>query len=175
MKSLRLKSFVGFFICSVVLFGVTSCSNSGETPDDEVAKSPGIKTSPFKQLTGKWADTSGENEFYEVWETTDDGMKGIGVVLSEGDTVFIEHLAIFEKDSAWYYSARIGRQNRGEAILFRNTVSEDSLYIFENPDHDFPQSIAYQYRRSGALQISTRGVEDGEIRTEEFNMQRVTR
>lgn len=155
--------------------GMPSCSESDEPSSEEKVKDAAPKTIPFELLTGKWADTSGKNEFYEVWETTDEGMKGIGVVLSEGDTVFIEHLAIIEKDSVWHYSAKIGGQNRGQAILFRNTVAEDSLYIFENPDHDFPQSIAYQYRRSGELQISTRGVEDGEVRTEEFNMRRVNR
>lgn len=167
--------------CFRLLFGLfvfllfPACSSTeepGDENDSEVVETEKA-SNPFSDFIGKWADISGENEFYELWETNDAGLEGTGLVLSEGDTVFIEHLEVFLRNGKWYYSARIDGQNRGDAIEFRNTIAEDSLFVFENPDHDFPQSISYQFMRNGDLQIMTRGVEDGVVRTEEFNMKPV--
>lgn len=149
---------------------LSACNESSEDRADEETVAVEEQEIPFAELAGDWADTSGDHDFYESWELTGAGLTGFGVSLSDGDTVFTEHLEIFEREGEWYYSARVQGQNFSEGIEFLNTLREDSLYIFENPNHDFPQAIAYQFRRSGVLQIKTRGTEGDTIRTEEYNM-----
>lgn len=152
---------------------VLSCENvSNQTVGESDLKMRDslVNEPEFEMLAGRWADTSGKNEFFELWEQTDRGWQGTGLVMSDGDTVFIEHLALTKNEDSWYYAARIDGQNYGESILFKNTVAEDSLYVFENPDHDFPQSIVYRFLPNGNMQIKTKGIEDDAVRTEEFYM-----
>jgi hypothetical protein len=146
------------------------------TPAEEpviVAEPEAAVEIPFKKLQGKWADTSTENEFYEVWETGDEEMIGTGVVMSKGDTVFIEHLGIVLKDSAWHYSARIDGHNNNELVYFKNVVSEDDHWLFENLNHDFPQQIRYRFRGADSLLITISGPPADSARVENFKMKKI--
>lgn len=127
----------------------------------------------FKILLGRWADESRKNDFHEFWKESENGLTGTGVVLSNGDTVFIEHLAILEREGDWYYSAKIDSQNNGEPVYFKLQTKEDSLFVFENPDHDFPQKIVYDLQASGDLLITTSGYESDTLREDKFNMRPV--
>ncbi len=124
----------------------------------------------FKVLLGRWADESRQNDFYETWEVSGNGLTGTGVVMSNGDTVFIEHLAIVEREGDWYYAARIDSHNNGEMIYFKLQTKKDSLFVFENQDHDFPQKIVYDLQASGELLITTSGHESDTLREEKFHM-----
>lgn len=168
MTSFLFRTPAAFFaFCFLVSLG--SCSENSNQPAD-ADKSPEPLVNPFEGIAGNWGEVRGENAFYENWTINDSGLSGTGIMVQGGDTVFHEELEILHKDGEWFYVVRIDGQNSGEAIMYMNTLSEDSLYIFENPDHDFPQAIAYQLRRSGELQIKTRGNEDGTVRAEEFNL-----
>ncbi len=171
MTSFYLRTPAALF-AACFLLSLVSCSEvTDKQSDSDIAPEPYVN--PFEGLAGNWGEVRGENAFYENWTIHDSGLSGTGIMIQSGDTVFREQLEIIEKEGTWYYAVRIDGQNSGEEILFPNTLSEDSLFIFENPDHDFPQAIAYQLRRSGELQIKTRGNEDGTVRAEEFNLRRI--
>lgn len=106
------------------------------------------------RLVGEWSDPDTEPGAvaYERWQRADDGTAlGMGFVMVEKDTVFIEHLRI-APDSArrLAYHVRVPSQNGGDAIAFALTACAGDSMVFENPAHDFPRRISYALQPDGA-------------------------
>jgi hypothetical protein len=40
--------------------------------------------------------------------------------------------------------------------------------VFENPAHDFPQRVIYHLKDDGTMVASIEGLQDGQLRTEEW-------
>jgi hypothetical protein len=169
---MKIFSPLNFIIPAIVAVTFISCQPETKP---EVVEQPEETQSEtvFSRLTGKWADTSGENQFFEVWNPEGDAMQGTGVVMANGDTVFIEHLGIVSRDSKWFYSARIDGANNNEPVFFEYMEKSSDYLVFENPEHDFPQLIEYQFRGSDSLLITISGAEEDSARIERFRMKRV--
>lgn len=127
------------------------------------------------KLMGEWHDVQadGTTVFHEQWERTDDQFyTGLGFVMSGTDTVFIENLVIAYDSLGAHYSARIPAQNQGEYVRFGlTTASEDSM-VFEAPEHDFPQRIAYVIQGDSAWNVVVSGIDKGVQRSERFHFTR---
>lgn len=96
----------------------------------------------LEDLVGKWQINESDN--YESWTlVSPDSLSGIGFRMQDGEKKISEYLSITIKDGLWTYRARVPNQNEGQTISFKGRVNEDGCRIFENPDHDFPQSIEY--------------------------------
>lgn len=170
---MKIYSITAFILASLIVLLLASCQS--ETKTEVIVEQPEETASEtvFSRLTGKWADTSGENEFFEVWKPDGDNMQGTGVVMSNGDTVFIEHLGIVSRNDKWYYSARIDGANNNEPVFFEYMEKSSDYLVFENPQHDFPQLIQYQFRGTDSLLITISGAEEDSARIERFRMKRV--
>ncbi len=110
-----------------------------------------IEQSPLDKLDwllGRWA-RSGNNESrqsFETWERVSaDKFIGFGYTLKNGDTTFTEKLEIVEKNGELFYVADVSHNS--DLVFFRFTQLSDTLFVCENPYHDFPKNIAY--RRDG--------------------------
>lgn len=157
-------------LCAVAISVSTSSCNDEKSTENATARE--IPENPFKGIAGEWIETADNRTFIENWRIADESMIGSGVMITGGDTVFRENMTIEFRDSSWVYATVVEGHNQDEEVIFKNILKEDSLFIFENREHDFPGAIAYQLRRSGVLQVKLRGTEDGEIRNEEFNFRR---
>jgi len=96
----------------------------------------------LEDLAGEWQINESDN--YESWtRVNQDSLSGIGFRLQDGEKKVSEYLSISRRKGLWVYSARVPNQNEGKTISFKGRANEDGCRIFENPDHDFPQSIEY--------------------------------
>lgn len=156
---------------------MVSCAESPSTAETDLKKIELTqeRVNPFLTLEGAWTETIGQTTYTEEWKADGQILVGKGLAVSEGDTLMREEMRMEFRDSSWVYATVVEGHNEGREIVFTNILQEDSLYIFENRDHDYPSAIGYQLRRSGALQVKLRGTESGEIRTEEFNFRRKAR
>lgn len=113
--------------------------------------STGPKDSQIDQvdwILGTWARTGNNDkrQSFEIWEkVSDTKFKGFGYTLKNGDTTFIEKLEIIERDGNLFYVADVAHNK--DLVFFKFTTISDTLFICENPMHDFPKEIAY--RRDG--------------------------
>ncbi|MEQ9315270.1 MAG: DUF6265 family protein [Henriciella sp.] len=91
-------------------------------------------------MAGCWEDADGARE---VWVKEADGaMVGFGVVLGGGEIQFHEVLTIRPgEDGTLVYTAYPGG---GSGTPFRLSESGNASVRFSNPDHDYPQEIAYR-------------------------------
>ncbi len=109
------------------------------------------KKNPFTWLAGTWEinRTASGNRF-EIWTLKKDGsLSAKGIRIEAKDTSLLEKIDLVQRDDQYYYVATVPEQNNGNPIEFKLTKTEGSVFTFENPKHDFPQRIVYQFKPVG--------------------------
>lgn len=101
------------------------------------------------QLEGKWEDASGYQEWWSEMEN--DTWLGEGLVIENGKLKPMEKLRIVKQDSILVYQATVAAQNDGKTIDFPMAAANDSMLVFENPGHDFPNRITYLFGNDNSL------------------------
>lgn len=121
-------------------------------------------------MAGCWERLRGELVVEERWLAPRGGlMLGLSRTVRDGRAVAYEFLRISERDAGVILAA----DPSGQALTeFAATTISDSLAVFENPEHDFPQRILY---RPGPDSLFARieGRADGGVRGVDFRMARV--
>jgi len=106
------------------------------------------KLKPFEWLTGTWEmrrSTGGTR--LEIWTAhNEESIAGKGLMINDTDTTILEQIELTYRDNEFYYIATIPDQNNGNPIEFRLVKTEGRIFTFENPGHDFPQRIIYQFK-----------------------------
>lgn len=100
-------------------------------------------------LVGTWERTNGRagRTSFEKWEEVKPGeLKGIGFFVQGADTTITERLKIVWSGNDLNYIADV-TGNR-EPVFFRFTKLELHHFICENPSHDFPKRIEYQWNET---------------------------
>lgn len=112
----------------------------------------------FSKIAGTWKLE--DKKVYKHWDITEDGkMSGISYS-KDNDDAFTEvkaYLAFVQKGKKGVYQATIPRQNNGKTISFIQTLNSDSLFVFENPKHDFPKKITYKLMTWNRLNVEVSG------------------
>lgn len=93
----------------------------------------------FQWLEGCWADPSSGTR--EVWQSAEpEILFGFNVVTRDGALRFFEQLRIMNSADGWVYAAY--PKGVGPTEFFLEEAGDQSA-VFLNPDHDYPQRIAY--------------------------------
>ena len=96
-------------------------------------------------------------------------MVGMARTVAGGKTVSYEHLRIEERDGQLVYTAIPSGQKEAS---FKQVELTDSVIVFSNPTHDFPQRIRYRRLPDGSLLAQTEGEHAGKTRVVDFPMKR---
>lgn len=98
-------------------------------------------------LEGTWSQTNikkpGRTSTEQWTKSGQFEMIGRATTLQNGDTVFVEKATLLVRDNVIYYVADVP-QNK-QPVYFKLTSLSNSGFVCENPDHDFPKKISYQY------------------------------
>ena len=150
----------------IAMCGLFSCQSP---PAEELQKVP----AEFDWLTGKWQRTTEKSITIESWHRLNEqNYQGNSVRLRKttGDTAFVESLMLTKMSGKWYYLAKVP-ENR-LPIAFEMTESGESRFTFENPQHDFPQRIAYQPIGKDSLTVVVNNPNDSTSRPINFRFSR---
>jgi hypothetical protein len=98
-------------------------------------------------MEGYWTMTSPKGgERLEIWKNESKYLiTGKGVRVKGPDTMLLETISLTARGQDIYYIATVPDQNNAKPISFKMTGYENHVATFENPAHDFPQRIIYQY------------------------------
>lgn len=123
-------------------------------------------------LLGRWENNSDQGNLSEIWEKKNDSLYiGASYFEINGDTVFNESVELIEKEGVLNYIVSI--PNSGQApVPFKLTKSSTTEMVFENPKHDFPQTITYTHKGDSVIAIIS-GKEKGKPKKEVFAMKKV--
>jgi hypothetical protein len=122
------------FLCIAFCF----CSSA---QSDSVTR----KFKSLQWLIGSWTGINAKPGISstEEWRRSSvNTLTGTAFALKDKDTLEIEHLAIVLEGNEMYFVADV-RENVAP-VKFRMTKVTAQEFICENPEHDFPKSIAYK-------------------------------
>ncbi len=152
------------FVTSLLLLAtisISSCTNN----------KPEIKD--FKKLIGTWSSKDADGSFTETWWQVDDKLiAGKSLMIAGGDTLFMEELQLVQKNDTIYYIPSVSTQNDGKEIPFVLKSASESMWIFTNYKHDFPQEIIYRFKDNDHLDATVQGKENGEFKKFSFQLTR---
>lgn len=118
-------------------------------------------------LEGTWKMENKES--YEHWDILNDhALKGFSYKIKDGQMHISEYLDIATNGNKVTYTATVIKQNQGEAIDFELSRA-DSIFVFTNPDHDFPKEIVYQRLSDSEMYVK---VSDGDQKGFSYKMLR---
>ena len=110
------------------------------------------QSSKFDFLVGTWKIDGKES--FEHWDQLSaNTLKGLTYNKTKGAITVTEYLDLRYEGNHWVYSATVKGQNQGEPTDFR-LIQDDTVFVFENMKHDFPQQIIYQKRESEEINIT---------------------
>jgi len=125
-------------------------------------------------LKGTWkADIKGKI-IYETWRTgVGDELSGMSYKLNGKDTIVFEQTRIVNQNRKLSYIAKVTNQNEGKEVAFKLVSSSNNTFVFENPEHDFPQRVAYQFVSADSLHAWIDGKYKGKMAREDYYYQRL--
>jgi hypothetical protein len=124
-------------------------------------------------LAGCWASDGGEPGSEERWMPLAGGtMLGVGRTVRQGKTVAFEFMEIRHLPDGKL--AFIAHPSGQDTAVFTAQRVSDSEVVFENPEHDFPQRVAYAKDGESKLRARIEGNEGGALRVIEFPMSRTS-
>ena len=121
----------------------------------------------FQFLIGKWEGERDGMALQELWKKENNSIfSGEGSVCLGTDTMFHEKLKLEIRDGEIFYVATLPSSKA--PVSFKLVFSEKNKWMFENKQHDFPQTIRYHLVRPDSLVASVEGYDKGKPSKEEF-------
>ena len=107
-------------------------------------------------LVGRW-DRINKKEgraAHERWaKVSDTELRGWGIAMQGEDTAFVEKLNIVLQDCTLFYVADVPENPK--PVFFKFTSISKNGFVGENPDHDFPKKIQYEFKSDTLIAITS--------------------
>ena len=126
----------------------------------------------FNWLIGQWEGIQGAGIYHEEWKNVSESeLKGKAYMIKKGEIVNVEILNIHVNETGISYTADVS--HNPSPVSFKLTNLSDNSFIFENPEHDFPQKISYENKDNQFLFATVEAVKNGKIKKIEYNLKRI--
>jgi hypothetical protein len=160
-----------FSLLVLILLAGVSC-NKYDAKGNLIKKYDELQKATW--LVGEWEKTDSLGTLKEIWTSKNDStFSGQSYYFqNEKDTLHFESIELMQDQEHLIYSATVKGENKDTAIPFQMTKDEDSLLVFENPKHDYPQKIEYRLLKNKRLSILVSGKEKGKTSSETYLMTR---
>jgi len=121
-------------------------------------------------LQGCWEMTSGARTVEEQWMAPrGNSMVGMSRTVRDGRLVEFELVVLREQGDRLAYEAHPSGQ---AATVFLSKAVGESMVVFENPEHDYPQTVGYQRENPESLLAWIDGTSKGQARRVDFRYRR---
>lgn len=125
-------------------------------------------------ICGEWYFKTSKGKTFEIWKMENDStLTAYSFIVSGEDTVRLETITIEQRLDNLYYMPIVNNQNTQQAVCFKLALISDSLAVFSNAEHDFPQNIEYKMINSDSLSAVISGKYNGDKKAVKFSFSRV--
>ena len=147
----------------MLLLAVVSCQKKESVEKDK------IKAADW--LIGNWENKNPDGILTENWQKLNDSTFTAASYFIKGkDTLHFESIILAQSGETLTYKAIVEGQNDGKAVSFHSTIETENQFVFENPQHDYPQKITYTKGTNNTLTAEITGKLNGKQTTERFIM-----
>ena len=164
MKSKTISLLFAFLIINLISCNKYDANGNIIKDYDELGKA--------KWMLGEWEKTDTLGILKEIWKTQDDSTF-VGesyYIQNEKDTIHSEKIELTQDQEHLIYNVTVKGENNDASIPFQMTTDEDSLLVFENPKHDYPQKIQYKFIKDGSIIATISGKQNGKPALESYPM-----
>lgn len=124
-------------------------------------------------ILGSWENQTPKGISLEYWTKSNDScFTGQSYFIRGNDTLFSEKLQLTEQNDTLMYIPVVLDQNENKPVCFINSFLSDSLLVFKNVQHDFPQIISYRKVKHDSIVATISGLENGNQKKIDFPMKR---
>jgi hypothetical protein len=103
-------------------------------------------------LEGTWKMATKRGALCEEWKKIDKNyLQNKGYMIKGKDTIVSERVALTNSNGGIFYTSTVEDQNNKQPIAFKMTKAENNMFVFENPQHDFPKRIVYKLVTADSL------------------------
>ncbi|NIF05169.1 hypothetical protein F3J23_06905 [Chryseobacterium sp. Tr-659] len=133
------------------------------------------ETKKIEWLLGTWETKTSKGRLYETWTRKNaNEFQGKSYYLKNKDTILFESVRLVEKDKKLHYIVSVKNHNNELPVDFvSKNIKDPSSLIFENPSHDFPQSISYKKKGKDSLFAEISGMLNGKQSKQGFAMKKL--
>jgi hypothetical protein len=163
----RLSRLCGVFAMVVAMYPAIVCA---QIEDIDVV------FEEMKAIQGVWSMETDRGDRLEIWELADDSTltgRSVRIKKESRDTVPLETMRLEWRGQDITYWASVKGQNNGKDIAFDLTeITEEGVWVFENPRHDSPVKITYWLLDNRELHVDTYGKRNGRDSKTEYIFER---
>lgn len=160
--------FVAIPMLCAILVGALGAPRGASAP---AAVSQPVASALPRWLAGCWQQRVGDTVTDEQWMSPSGGaMIGMSRTVTDKRMRAWEALRVIGDSGRVVY---IAQPNGGRATRFTGSAVTDTVAVFENPQHDFPQRIAYRRVHADSLLVRISAVRDGAERGMDMAFRRV--
>lgn len=103
-------------------------------------------------LEGTWKMNTKRGAVCEEWKRMNKNyLQNKGYMIKGKDTIISERVALTNTKEGIFYTSTVEDQNNKKPVAFKMTGSEKNMFVFENPQHDFPRRIVYKLITADSL------------------------
>ncbi|MFY0483362.1 DUF6265 family protein [Flavobacterium sp. PLA-1-15] len=160
-------------LLAFVLLGTISCKKETVVEETIVTKKKFVEIEKANWFLGRWENNSQEGNLSETWEKINDStFSAETYFVIKSDTVFSEKVTLEERNGELSYIVITPNQNNAQPVPFKLTQNTGQKLVFENPEHDYPNTIIYNQVGSDSLVAEIKGLKDGKEKNEFFRMKK---
>jgi hypothetical protein len=147
--------FIYFFI--LVLPGLCSAQNS-----------PLFEKLSF--LDGKWSLKTDKGRIVESWKRVSNSqLEGFSYSISHsGDSTLLETIQLIELNGDILFVPTGFGEGNNTKVAFKLISAENSTFVFENKEHDFPSRIVYRSLSKDKILAWIEGAVNGQFKKIEY-------
>lgn len=108
------------------------------------------KSDALKWVCGTWVLKTSRGDMVEKWVAINDStFRGKSMMVkAPGDSTAQETIELQWRNKVWLYVPTVQGQNNNRPVVFPIIFLGREEFIAQNPNHDFPQRIAYRRVKS---------------------------
>jgi Domain of unknown function (DUF6265) len=108
---------------------------------------------PFKWVLGDWKMERKSGVLTESWkEVNDSSYEGKSYITSKaGENKMLEEMQLIYRQKKYHFISAVPGQNKELPVSFLINTISSGHFLAENPEHDFPRRISYQFMKPDSL------------------------
>lgn len=129
----------------ILFFAITICLSCKKTETENNSES---NKTQFDWLVGKWnrKNDKDSKKTFENWtKKSNTEYLGVSYTLLNRDTVWKETVTLTKTKNTWLFAVK-GEEDQ-QPTLFKLAKADNSSFVFENKNNEFPKVI--QYKNNG--------------------------
>ena len=128
----------------LVLFIIIICFSCKKTENVNLNNTESNKTQ-FDWLVGKWIrmNEKDSKQTFENWKKkSNTEYLGVSFTLQNKDTIWKENVTLSKSNNTWLFAVT-GKEDK-QPTIFKLSKVDDSSFVFENKNNEFPKLIQYK-------------------------------